>query len=85
VDLTKFQELARRILPNIPETIVPQLFKVMDRNKDGILTTKEFMLGIAALSKGNLTKKAKLCFACFDKDHNGTLDQHGSTFFFFFS
>lgn len=73
ISKSKFESIFNQILPDLPREISSQVFDALDEDHDNLISSNEFLIGVASLSKGDINKKAKLWFKIFDKEGNGWL------------
>jgi len=52
-----------------------QLFKAFDKSGDGSVDFQELSKGLSVFTKGSLDEKLRLCFALFDEDKDGFIQQ----------
>jgi len=51
-----------------------QLFDAFDDNRDGVITSKEFLIGFAIMRRGSMEDRLKMAFHAFDTDGSGFID-----------
>lgn len=61
--------------------LVNSFYHVFDNNESGTIDLREFVVGVAMLTKGNLTEKIKLAFEIIDVNKSGALDKEEMTSF----
>lgn len=71
----QFQELFCQALPAWPPDarLLARVFRVLDQDADGLLSFRELMCGLSALSSANTEDKLRLLFRIFDTDNDGLL------------
>ncbi|ETV96784.1 hypothetical protein H310_10088 [Aphanomyces invadans] len=60
--------------------ILDRLFTMLDKTGDDVINSREFLVGVAPLVKGNLTSKLALAFEMLDEDSTGEVDAQGFRF-----
>jgi len=71
--LEELEEYGLKKFANLP--MGHRLFDLFDRDKNGTVDRKEFLLGAAMLCKGTDDEKLDMTFQCFDHDGNGYITQ----------
>ncbi|KAF7270827.1 hypothetical protein GWI33_016234 [Rhynchophorus ferrugineus] len=75
MELTKY-EFADALNMNLNSQFVTRMFALVDRDKNGFVSFREFVDLIIMFAEGNKEKKAKLLFDMYDIDRTGSLPIH---------
>ncbi|XP_019516920.1 PREDICTED: TBC1 domain family member 9B [Hipposideros armiger] len=66
IDSSQFQELFARLAPwacgSHTPVLAGRMFRLLDRNKDSLITFKEFVTGMSGMYHGDLTDKLKVLY-----------------------
>lgn len=77
LDLEAFVEFYKLLTPDPPEILKTNpryVFDMFDKDHNGRVSFREFMIAFVLVSPGNLERKLEYTFELFDTDGNGYLD-----------
>merc|ERR1719245_1953378 len=76
MDRVKMQKMFASVIPNgeAGDQFLEQLFRIFDKDGDGSIDFKEFMIATDMTSSGDPEEKLRWAFRMYDKDGSGEID-----------
>merc|ERR1711915_1150866 len=77
MDRVKMQKMFASVIPGgeAGDQFLEQLFRIFDKDGDGSIDFKEFMIATDMTSSGDPEEKLRWAFRMYDKDASGEIDQ----------
>merc|ERR1719474_426270 len=76
MDRVKMQKMFASVIPGgeAGDQFLEQLFRIFDKDGDGSIDFKEFMIATDMSSSGDPAEKLRWAFRMYDKDNSGEID-----------